>query len=175
MKIYQLPLPQNSIIEKALPRIDYFDVYAMETGRPVPVEQLPKLFFESFPTWFMALMGLRETVAGWIGLKTAKGMDLRSQFKNFKGEVGDSIAIFNVMGRSEQEIMTGENDKHLDFRLSYFSRPKGTKTEILMATTVQFNNWLGRAYFFPVKPIHRLVMPIILRRMERRRKGGLSN
>ena len=173
MKTYQLPLPKNSLIEKALPRIDYQDTFAMETDHPIPVEKLPILFFKSFPKWFMLLMGIREVFGKFVGLKTAHGMDVKKQLQEFKGEVGESIALFHVLGRSNKELMMGENDSHLDFRLSFFSRPKGSKTEIIMTTTVLFNNWKGRAYFVPVKPFHRAIMPILLKRMYRNWESGM--
>ncbi|MEO1261348.1 MAG: DUF2867 domain-containing protein [Bacteroidota bacterium] len=171
MKTYQLPLPEKSIIQDALQRIDYEDTFAMQVEDHLPVEQMPGLFFKSFPKWFLMLMGIREILGKLIGLKTAHGIDVKNQIQNFKGEVGESIALFHVMGRSAEELMMGENDSHLDFRLSFFSRPNGGKTEIAATTTVQFNNQVGRIYFLPVKPIHRLIMPIILKRMYREWKG----
>ncbi len=165
MKTYQLPLQKNSLIEKALPRIDYQDTFALETDYPIPVEKLPVLFFKSFPKWFMLLMGIREVFGKIVGLKTAHGKNVKKQLQEFKGEVGESIALFQVLGRTEEELIMGENDSHLDFRLSFFSRPKNEKTEIIITTTVLFNKWMGRAYFFPVKPIHRIIVPILLRRM----------
>ena len=167
MKSYPIPLPEKSLIKNSLPRNDYEDAFAVEMQYPVPLAELPKLFFIAFPTWFIVLMGIRETVAKLIGLKTSHGMDVKKQIKEFKGEVGESISLFHVMGKTEEEIMTGESDSHLDFRMSLFSRVKKDKHEMIIATTVQYNNWVGRVYFFFVKPIHRMVMPILLKRMNR--------
>ena len=33
----------------------------------------------------------------------------------------------------------------------------------MVSTIVRFNNWLGRLYFLPVRPIHRLIVPAMLR------------
>jgi len=111
-------------------------------------------------------MYIRERIAKMIGLKTGEGADIEKQLKEFKGEVGQSIALFHVLGRSEEEIMVGETDSHLDFRLSYFAIPKNeTRTTLHLTTTVKFNNWLGRLYFIPVGPVHRIIVPILLKRM----------
>lgn len=167
MKPYTLSLPATSLIATALNRVDYEDTFGIRTNARVSVEQLPPLFFKLFPKWFTGLMYLREAIAGLIGLKTGKGIDVRAQLRDFTGTVGESIALFHVMGRSEEEILTGENDSHLDFRLSFFARPLAEGTELILATTVQYNGWLGKAYFLPVGPIHRLIVPIILKRMAR--------
>lgn len=167
MKPYPLTLPKGSLIETDLNRIDYHDSFGIRTAVVVSVDQLPPLFFKVFPRWFRGLMYLREAIAGLIGLKTGEGIDVRQQLKSFSGEVGESIALFHVLGRSEEEILTGENDRHLDFRLSFFARPLEKGTELVLTTTVQYNAWLGKAYFLPVRPIHRLIVPIILKRMAR--------
>jgi hypothetical protein len=167
MKAYSLSLPKGSLIESALDRVDYHDTFGIKTSARVSVEQLPPIFFKVFPRWFSGLMHLREALAGLIGLKTGKGIDISRQLETFSGSVGESIALFHILGRSEEEILSGENDRHLDFRLSFFARPQLRGTELVLATTVSFNGWLGRAYFLPVRPIHRLIVPIILKRIAR--------
>lgn len=165
MKPYSRSIPAPSLIVQSLGRTDYQDTFGIKTSTQVSVEKLPPLFFKLFPSWFTGLMYLREAMAGVIGLKTGKGIDVKQQLKDFRGEIGESIALFHVLGRSEEEILTGENDSHLDFRLSFFARPEEKGTELILTTTVQFNGWLGKAYFMPVRPIHRLIVPLILKRM----------
>lgn len=164
----QYPIPADSLIADALERIDYADNFGEITSAPIQLEQLPILFFQVFPSWFTALMGLREVIARWIGLKTAHGMDVHQQIRGFKGEVGESIALFHVLGRNEHEILFGEDDAHLNFRLSFIKEMRGDQTCIQLATTVQYTGWMGRVYFFFVRPIHRLAVPLILKRMIRR-------
>jgi hypothetical protein len=165
MNPYPVKLPQPSLICSALDHIDYEDTFAVKVPGLVAAEQMPPLFFKVFPKWFTGLMYLREAIAGLIGLKTGKGIDVKRQLREFKGEIGESIALFHVMDRNDEEILTGENDRHLDFRLSFFARPVGEETELLLATTVRYNALLGKLYFLPVRPIHRIIVPIILKRM----------
>ena len=167
METYEIDLPKDSLIISSLDRIDYQDIFAIKipSDQEISLEELPLLFFDAFPKWFNGLMQIREAIAGKIGLKTAKGIDIEKQIKEFKGLPGQSLALFHVLGRTENEILCGENDKHLDFRASFFSRPVDGFTEIAIATTVQFNAYLGKAYFLPVQPIHKMIVPIILKRM----------
>lgn len=170
MTTYTIPLFPNSLIFKAI-RVDYEDVFAIDipSEKVIKPEDLVPLFFDVFPNWFKALMFLRETIAKLIGLKTAHGIDIKQQLANFKGEKGESIALFHVFDRSEHEILTGETDKHLDFRLSFFSKPKAENTyQVSLATTVQYNGRLGKLYFFFVKPFHRLIVPVVLKRIAKR-------
>ena len=182
MKVFQKPLPSNSLIISSLSRNDYVDVFAvrLKTMEPIPIEKIPIIFFHAMPKWFGVLMKIRETIARWIGLKTAHGVNIEKQLGNFTGQVGQSIGLFHVIGRTANEILAGEDDSHLNFRISYLAdqpdclgregaekEKNGYNNEITIATTVQFNNWVGRIYFLPVKPIHRLIVPIILKRMAR--------
>ena len=170
MKAYLIEIPSESLINSAMERIDYQDAFAIDVplASDALPEKMPILFFKVFPSWFRGLMYLREFIARRIGLKTAHGMDVEQHLNNFTGEVGEAIALFKVMGKNETELLMGENDKHLDFRLSFFAIPKGQSTHMILATTVQFNGWLGKLYFLPVGPIHRLIVPIVLKRMARR-------
>ncbi|MEM1321815.1 MAG: DUF2867 domain-containing protein [Bacteroidota bacterium] len=166
---YISQIPPNSMIASALDRIDYQDAFAIQLKQiqQLPPAKLPPLFFRALPKWFGVLIFIRERIASWLGLKTAAGIDIGRQLKDFTGEPGQSIALFHILGNSENEILSGEDDQHLDFRLSFFSTPQAEGTEIMLATTVQMNNWIGKLYFLPVGVVHRLIVPLILKRMAR--------
>jgi hypothetical protein len=77
------------------------------------------------------------------------------------------IGIFKVYGKSETEIVLGEDDKHLDFRLSVLRTPDLSPTlggQLTVSTVVHCHNLLGRAYIFVIAPFHRLVVKASLRR-----------
>lgn len=172
MQVETIPIPTPSLIEGALPRTDYADAYAVTVPGRVSPEVAAVAFFRSFPAWFTGLMYVRESLASLAGLKTARGMDVEAQLRNFTGRPGESIALFHVLDRSEEEILSGENDRHLDFRLSFFAQPRPEGTRLILATTVRFNGWPGRAYFLPVRPVHRLAVPVLLKRTARRLQEG---
>ena len=167
MKVYPKTIPPDSLISEALSRIDFSDNYGIKISSAYPVEQeeLPILFFKSFPKWVEILLYIRESLAKIIGLKTAEGMNIEKQIREFKADKGQSIALFKVYGKTSQELMLGQDDRHLDFRLSIFTVKEGDFTEISLATTVQFNGWLGKAYFVPVKPFHKIIVRLTLKRL----------
>ena len=170
MQAYSIRLPKESLIFQDLPKIDYQDAYAIRTSAKyaVPPEYLVKLFFNSIPFWAKILLGIREVLAKLIGLKTAHGIDVKQQIEEYRGEPGQSIALFHTLRRSDTEILTGENDSHLDFRLSFIGYRQQETFEIILATTVQMNSWIGRLYFLPVKPIHQVLVKSLLKRMTKR-------
>ncbi len=164
--VYEIALPKNSLIENALSKIDYEDTFGVTMDElNLPLHSLPPLLFSSLPDWFALLFKLREKLAGLVGLKTGNQEEFEKMKSEFKGKPGEQLSIFKVYDRNEEELLMGENDKHLDFRLSFFIKEKGDQTELLLSTTVQYNAVSGKLYFFFVKPFHRLIVPILLKRM----------
>ena len=170
MKPYSISINPQSLIGQEHESVDYADAFAIKVPRQyaIPPSEIVLLFFHSFPRWAQVLLVIRESLGRLIGLKTAKGLDVAQQMKDFKGKPGQSIALFHVKQASDTEILTGENDKHLDFSLSFFGEETEEAFEITLATTVVFNGWLGKLYFLPVKPIHRLLVPAMLRKMAKK-------
>jgi hypothetical protein len=85
----------------------------------------------------------------------------RNENTNF--EVGDKIGIFKIYAIQEDEIIAGEDDKHLDFRVSIHRIIK-KETTVSISTLVQYNNWFGKLYFFVVKPFHKIVVKSLIRK-----------
>jgi hypothetical protein len=77
---------------------------------------------------------------------------------------GGKLGIFKVYARSDDEVLLGEDDHHLDFRVSLLRVPEQGSDWIVVSTVVRFNNWLGRLYFLPVQFFHRLIVVAMLRR-----------
>ena len=157
-------LPDTSLL-KNNPR-DYADSYstALDT-REVRIEQVGKAFFTSSPAWVDGLFDLRNRIVALLGLKTSGAGERDAVMRNFKGEVGERIGLFNVLAKWEDEVILGEDDRHLDFRVSLFlDRPNDT---LIVSTLVIRHNWLGRLYFLLIKPFHRLIVSTIIKRMVR--------
>src|ERR1700674_5456676 len=73
--------------------------------------------------------------------------------------------------RPEEEILLGGDDRHRDFRASMLLQRDATRTSAVLTTVVHFNNGLGRAYFFVVRPFHRLIVMSLLRNVARQFDG----
>ena len=120
MKITKTNLPETSLL-KNIPS-DYIDSYIADiNAKPLTIEQVGKSFFLASPEWINGLLLLRDRIVGMFGLKT--GTDASNKEKiiaNFKCEIGENVALFKVFDKNENEVLFGENDKHLDFRVSLF-------------------------------------------------------
>ena len=110
-------------------------------------------------------MAVRDAVVGRFGLKTDKQLtSLGAQSKT--GQVG----IFKIYSTSPNEIVLGEDDKHLDFRLSVLcsdTPSPGGKRHLTLSTVVHCHNCLGRLYILVIAPFHRLIIQSSLRRAAR--------
>jgi hypothetical protein len=170
MKIIQTKLPINSVLNTAFKTYDYVDSFRGEITTLNPkIEPIDVgiAFFSSAPKWVSQLMVFRNKIVRIFGLKTAGNvLNPAEQLRNFKCEPGEQLGLFKVFSKTENEVILGENDKHLNFRVSlYFEKPEtaDSKTGLTISTIVEFNNWFGRLYFLPVRPFHRLIVPSMLR------------
>jgi hypothetical protein len=163
-RVTPVSLPPESAVTKAYASTNLADAYSIELppGASTNPELLARFIFANQAPWVGTLMAVRDAVVGGVGLKTAKQLaSLDAQGK--PGRLG----IFKIYGTSPTEIVFGEDDKHLDFRLSVLcsSQPlAGGKRHLTLSTVVHCHNRLGRLYIFVIAPFHRLVVQSSLRR-----------
>ncbi|HEY4965807.1 MAG TPA: DUF2867 domain-containing protein [Puia sp.] len=170
MRIVKTTLPNNSILNTSHKKYDYVDSYQSELNdfdNKFNSVDIGKAFFSSRPKWVGKLFTLRNKIVSIFGLKTSGDISTREkQLENFKCEPGEQLGLFKVFAKTENEVILGEDDKHLNFRVSLFSERKTNETikkDLIVSTTVEFNNWFGRLYFLPVRPFHKLIVPTILK------------
>ena len=68
-------------------------------------------------------------------------------------------------------MILGEDDKHLNFRVSLFidhRNDEEANKKLIISTTIKFNNWFGRLYFLPVRPFHKLIVVAMLKKIIQR-------
>ncbi|AQX12623.1 hypothetical protein BAX94_01505 [Elizabethkingia meningoseptica] len=157
-------IPCFSILNQQ--KFDYTDVYFqnIKTNKEIRPEDLGKAFFTSNIPWIKKLFTLRNKLVSVVGLK---GSDKKSKIMQ-KAEhsdfaVGERFGLFKVIDKKDKEIILGEDDKHLDFKVSLlYAEPEN---KIYISTGVQYHNFFGRLYFFIVKPFHRMVVKSMLNSM----------
>lgn len=151
----------GSLIEKefnSFKGVDYFETFRIE---------LPHNDTSSFkknvqdimdcerPKWFSVLYRVRDTIVGPLGLKTSKETFIANKRIDFK--VGERFRTFKITTLSNNEIVFGDEDKHLLFTCSISKIDHGKKY-LYFTTIVRYKNIWGSVYFFAVKPIHRLMI-----------------
>jgi len=170
LNIIKTSLPASSVLNGNYKKYDYIDSYqgtVTDYNNNIDSNDICKAFFYSAPRWIEKLLDVRNSIVAVLGLKTSdKPGDPKTQLENFKCEPGEQLGLFKVYSKNENEVILGEDDKHLNFRVSLFldgaiSEP--SRKIITISTTVEYNNWFGRIYFLPVRPFHKLIVPAMLK------------
>lgn len=139
---------------------DLLDSYAV-TLPPAASGDLAALtlaLFNNPPFWLRGLLRLRDQIVGPLGLKTTTAI------RDAGATDGrDRIGFFPVLGRSANEIILGEDDRHLDFRASVLLQPDSRR--LVVTTAVRRHNRLGGTYLWVIRPFHVLVVRSNLSRL----------
>ena len=172
--IEKVDLPSETLVAQAFARPDYADAYRVRlpAGAPNDLDAVVRAALGTAPRWVTLLMRLRDRIAGLVGLKTSP-QSARPDLGRGTLQAGDALGIFKVFDRTGDELLLGQDDRHLDFRVSVLVRNDGQADWAIVSTVVRFNNWMGWAYFLPVRPFHKLIVPAMLRSAYRRHSNHL--
>src|SRR5256885_1025171 len=125
--IEKVPVPAESLAS-TVPFDDYRDAYRVEVDpSKIPdVDAFARAFAKAPPVWVRTLMSVRDSVVGLFGLKRAKDAPSSPDF----------IGFFRILERNDREILMGEDDRHLDFRVSMLHDGTG----VIVSTLVRIHN-----------------------------------
>lgn len=124
------------------------------------VDNAVQAFFTSTPPWLAMLMRLRNRIVGLFGFATGnnKAPDVPETI-----EVGQQFSVFNVIERSEDEIVMGGDDAHFSMRISV-QVPRNERV-IKMTTVAHAHDAIGRLYLAIVKIPHGPIAKMLTRRI----------
>ena len=128
------PLPPASALWSLHQPGDFLDCYSVASTLS-PREAAERGL--TLPRWAAALLALRNTLVRPFGLKTG----------------APDRPIFPTCLESEDELVLGTDDRHLNFRIGLI-RAEG---RLYMSTWVHPHNLWGRAYLRLVMPFHILI------------------
>jgi hypothetical protein len=69
--------------------------------------------------------------------------------------VGEKIGVWSIFSLSENEVVAGRDNRHMDFRLSVLKVPDGDRASVVVSTICTVHNLSGKLYLFFVVPFHR--------------------
>lgn len=144
-------IPSKSIILEDFGSVDYFDSYMVYKSTKLSVDEIATEIFRMSKAGAI-LMKIRDSIVRLFGLAVIKEEANEQDYY----PVGSKLINFTVLTRNKSEIVMEENDKHLRFRTSVFVDRE--KSKVYLTTIVKFNNWGGKLYFIPVKPIHKILI-----------------
>ncbi len=136
------------------------------------IDELTTALVSSVPSWVVALLRLRNALVRLIGLDPATAVTVDTATMAL--EAGGRVLFFRVYDVSDDTIVLGEDDDHLDYRLVVSIDRRGGTSVVTATTLVTYHGWRGRAYFAAVRPYHRLIMPAWLRSAARALDSGVT-
>lgn len=155
--------PSDGLIAESYDHADFVDAYVVRLPPDVQyqMKDIADRAFGSRAGWVNVLLRLRDAVMRRTGVKTTG--DMRGS-QPLPGRVD----FFPVLSEQEHEIVMGEDDRHLDFRLSLQRRFDPDGAFVIATTVVRAHNLLGRAYLAAVRPFHDIVARSSLSRLAKR-------
>jgi len=165
-KVRSSGVPPASRVNADLASAYFSDAYQiMQSGDDRSALDIALQLAATAPPWFDFLMSTRNRIVGWLGLKNLgrlSAIDRDKPHADYK--VGDRVGIFSIVSMSDDEVVLGDDDKHLRAHVSVY-KERGTQQNVTLSTVVHVHNFLGRAYLFFVIPAHRLIVPPLLARL----------
>jgi hypothetical protein len=132
---------------------------------------LARALFTRPPAWFSLLMWIRDRVVSIFGVKSSTDIETAAKKQGI-----ETIYVFPVISRTDNEIVVGENDIHLNFQTSILIREnqlitagdrnsdKGSK-EMVATTVVHCHGLFGKVYITMIKVFHVLILKYSLARL----------
>jgi len=162
--------PVGSAADSLVDGASFHDSWAADAAEPdlSALGQFLKCARQT-PRWIESCMALRNWAVGLVGLQRLGGL---SSFDHAKPQSafqpGERIGIFTLLSSRFEEAVLGIDDAHLDVRLSVHRQTTATGTvRVTVTTVVKVHNTLGRLYMLPVKPMHRIIAPVVLNAVTR--------
>jgi len=163
MTVIRRNTPPASAFLDDLGRSYYWDSYEAPLRRDdLAMTKIYLALFAHHPRWAKWLLVLRGWIVAPFGLRTTSAAELDSIEIKSAYTVGEKIARFTLFGQNDTEIVTGGNDKHLDFRVSVRKLTEHGASRVVLSTSVTPHNAFGKAYLFIILPFHRLGVRTIL-------------
>lgn len=106
--------------------------------------------FNYMPGWVSTLMKLRNTLVKLFGFEVGQA---NFKTKKVELEVGDKAGFLTVLEKFDDEIISGAEDKHMQFFISV----KLTDNNIVISTLVNKKTLMGKLYVNSILPFHYII------------------
>ncbi len=157
MNVVECDVPSSSVLGRELIEGAYFrDAYRAPLSRTeLGIVDIFFAIFAHHPLWMKLLLVVRNKVACLAGLDAPAASEiLRVEIKD-RYAVGEKIGVWPIFSLSENEVVSGRNNKHMDFRLSVLKIPDGDGMSVVVTTICTVHNISGKLYLFFIVPFHR--------------------
>jgi hypothetical protein len=166
IKAHAVPVPSDSVLAPLYVGADLLDAFAIHlpAGASGDLEVLARVAFERQAGWIRALTWVRDAVMATVGVKSSRAIGAAAAAR------GPVIGYFPLLSKSAGELVVGEDDRHLDFRVAILLRT-GAAGGRELVVVVHCHNQLGRKYLAVIGPFHRTILRANLERVVRVMEG----
>ena len=156
MRVARRRVPPDSTFLGDLRGFYHWDSYeAPLTRDDLAMHEIYLALFAHHPRWARALLILRGWIVAPLGLRRTTAAAFNSIEIKSAYAVGEKIALFTLYGQNETEIVSGGDDKHLDFRVSVRKITEHGASRVVLSTVVSPHNLFGKVYLCTILPFHR--------------------
>ena len=167
-KAHAVPVPSDSVLAPLYVGADLLDAFAIHlpAGANDDLEVLVRAGFERPAGWIRALTRVRDAMMATVGVKSSRAIGAAAAAR------GPVIGYFPLLSKSAGELVVGEDDRHLDFRVAMLLRGSAAGgRELVVVTVVHCHNRLGRMYLAVISPFHRVIARASLEQAARAMDG----
>ena len=168
IEAHAVPIPSDSVLAPLYVGADLLDAFAIHlpAGANDDLEVLARAGFERPAWWIRALTLMRDAMMAPVGVKSSRAVGAAAAAR------GPVIGFFPLLSKNAGELVLGEDDRHLDFRLAILLRADAAgRRELVVVTVVHCHNWLGRTYLAMIAPFHRVIARASLEQAARAVEG----
>jgi hypothetical protein len=155
--VIECEVPVASTLDRHQVADAYFkDAYRAPLRNPnAGVIALFAAVFAHHPLWIKGLLLARNAVASRFGLVVPKPSDILNPVIKETYQAGEKIGPWPLFFISETELIAGQDNGHLDFRLSVLRQKHGADSEVVVSTICNTHNRWGKIYLFFIVPFHK--------------------
>ena len=125
-------LPPQSAIASIYKSVNLADAYSIQLPPSASSDPdvLARFVFSHQPAWIIVLTKIRDAIVVGFGLKTS------GHLASLPDAKANRISFFKIYSTSKAEIVVGEDDKHLDFRVSLICSKRAVSYTHLTLPTI---------------------------------------
>jgi len=136
MDVVECDVPSASMLSRELIERAYFrDSYRAPLSRKeLGIVDVFFGIFAHHPLWMKLLLIIRNKVASLADLDAPTASEILHVEVKDRYAVGEKIGVWPIFSLSEDEVVAGRNNKHMDFRLSVLKLSDGDRASVVVST-----------------------------------------
>ena len=160
MKVLACAIPVGSLLGRHAVEAAWFqDAWRAPLHRTeAPATDIFIAVFGHRPTWMKQIMIARNGVAFLFGLDVPTNAEIMRPQVRGSYRVGDKIGAWPIYALTDNELIAGRDNTHLDFRVSILKEGDC----VVISTICTVHNLFGKLYLFCITPFHKLGVRLLI-------------